>query len=82
MNDLDKEVEVEVQEPSIRSGSDRVRVEVLPEATPALEAGDKLTWVVKVAAHGQTRIEEAWRITGPSTGSVPEIAMLGLPTSD
>jgi len=38
--------------------------------------------VVKVPAHGQTRIEEAWRITGPGTGAVPELAALGLPSSD
>ncbi|BDU74170.1 DUF4139 domain-containing protein [Mesoterricola silvestris] len=82
VNDLDKEVEVEVQEPSIRSGSEKVKVEVLPEATPALEAGDKMTWTVKVPAHGQAKIEEAWRITGPTAGSVPEVALLGLPTSD
>lgn len=82
VNGLDKEVEVEVQEPSIRSGSDKVSVEVLPEATPATATGDTLTWIVNVPAHGQATIEEAWRITGPSTGSVPEIARLGLPTSD
>ena len=82
VNDLEREMEVEVQEPSIRSMSDKIRVEVLPEATPAVESGDKLTWIVKVPAHGQIKIEEAWRITGPITGSVPELAILGLPTSD
>jgi hypothetical protein len=82
VNDLDKEAEVEVQEPNIRSGSDKVKVEFLPEGTPAVETGDKLTWVVRVPAHGQKNIEEAWRITGPMTGSIPEIATLGLPTSD
>ena len=82
VNDLDQEMEVEVQEPSIRSGSDRIKVEVLPGATPSVQVGEKLTWLIKVPGHGQARIEEAWRITGPSTGSMPEIAALGLPTSD
>lgn len=82
VNDLDKDMEIEVQEPTIRSASDKVKVEILPEATPAVEKGEKMTWIVKVPAHGQARIEEAWRISGPGTGSVPEIAALGLPTSD
>jgi hypothetical protein len=82
VNDLDKEVLVEVQEPAIRSGSDKVRVEILPEATRPTSTGDHWTWLVKVPAHGQARIEEAWRISGPSNGSVPGIALLGLPMSD
>lgn len=81
-NDLDHEVDIQVQEPSIRSASDRVRVEVLPEATPAQEIEGDLVWHVKVPPHGQARIEEAWRILGPTTGSVPEVVALGLPTSD
>ena len=82
VNELDREVEVEVQEPAIRSSSDRVRVEILPEATQATESGEHLVWRVTVPARGQSRIEEAWRITGPTTGFIPEIAALGLPTSD
>jgi len=82
VNDLDREMEVEVQEPAIRSSSDRVRVEMLPEATQTTESGEHLVWRIKVPARGQSRIEQAWRIAGPATGFIPEIAALGLPTSD
>lgn len=82
VNDLDRDVEVEVQEPALRSASDRIKIESLPESTPGEEKGGFLVWRIKVPAHGQSRIEEAWRILGPGTGSVPELTALGLPTSD
>lgn len=84
VNDRDREVEVEVLEPTPRSSSDKVRLESLPEATPSTRVtprGDTV-WTLRVAARGQAKVEEAWRISGPGVGHVPELPALGLPTSD
>jgi Domain of unknown function (DUF4139)/N-terminal domain of unknown function (DUF4140) len=86
-NTTDQEVEVEVQEPGLNSISNRISVEPLPTATPASpsdhpDGNRTVIWNVKIPAHGQTSIEEGWRIQGPATGSIPQLAALGLPLSD
>lgn len=82
-NDSDREVSVEVSEPLLQSGSDKVRIEALPEASPGSETRQgRQVWTVQVPARGQARVDEAWRISCPAAGYIPELAALGLPTSD